>query len=298
VSAERPVRDARVTIAVVSYETRDDLAACLESLRPAEAEVWVVDNASRDGSAAMVAERFPEVQLVAGEENLGYGRAVNVVGRRTRSAWIAAANADIVLRPGALDALLAAGDRDPGAGILAPRLVRPDGRVQQSFHPFPDARVALAFALGARGALADRLAIEGRTDLGRERRVDWAHGALLLVRREAWDAVGGFDERLWLYAEDLDLCWRARRAGWATRYVPGAVVDHRVSASTEPVFGEDRYARAQAAAYAWMRRARGPWPTRACAGVAVADALARAARHPEAWRMYTGYARAHLSGLR
>src|SRR4051812_35072488 len=196
----------------------------------------------------MVRERFPDVHLIASEENLGYGRAVNLVGARTATPWLVAANADVAVRPGALETLVAA--RDRRAGILAPRLVRPDGSTQHSIHAFPTPAVGVAHAFGA---LGDRLCFEGRTDLARERRVDWAHGALLAVRREAWDAIGGFDERRWLYAEDLDLCWRARRAGWATRYVPGAVVEHAVSAATTPAFGAEKEDHAQAAAYAWMR---------------------------------------------
>lgn len=274
-----------VAVAVVSHGTRDLLARCLESL--AGHEVWVVDNASADGSADMVRRRFPDVHLIASRENLGYGRAANLALARSRASWLVAANADVVVRPGALQALMRTGD--PGAGILAPRLVRPDGSTQHSIHRFPTVPLAVAHTLGAPG-LGDRLLLDGRTDLDRERRVDWAHGALLAVRREAWEALGGYDDRHWLYAEDLDLCWRARELGWATRYVPGAVVEHAVSASTAVAFGAAKEDRAQAAAYAWMRTARGPARTRAYAAVTACGALARgdrtwARRH---WRGFRG----------
>src|SRR3954468_4436887 len=102
-----------VTIAIVSWNTRDLLARCLESLKPevdrGTAEVWVVDNASSDGSPDLVRERFDWVNLVASDENLGFGTALNLVARQTTSEWIATANADIALHPGALDALLEAG---------------------------------------------------------------------------------------------------------------------------------------------------------------------------------------------
>jgi GT2 family glycosyltransferase len=103
----------------VSWNTCELLDRCLRSLEPEVrrdlVEVWVVDNASMDGSAEMVRERFDWVQLVASEENLGFGRAVNVVARRTATEWLAPANADIALRPGTLDKLLEAAERDPGA---------------------------------------------------------------------------------------------------------------------------------------------------------------------------------------
>jgi GT2 family glycosyltransferase len=273
-----------IAVAVVSHGTCELLARCLESL--AGHEVWVVDNASTDGSAEMVRSRFPGVHLIASAENLGYGPAANLALGRTRADWLVAANADVAVRPGALEALVGAGD--PGAGILAPRLVRPDGSTQHSIHRFPTPALAVAHAAGA-PRLGDRLLLEGRTDLDRERRVDWAHGALLAIRREAWDLLGGFDERRWLYAEDLDLCWRARRLGWATRYVPGAVVDHAVSAATAAAFGAAKDDHAQAAAYAWMRFTSGAGRVRAYAAIGAAGALARGDR---AW------ARRHLRGVR
>src|SRR5690349_17927035 len=116
-----------VAVAVVSWNTRALLDRCLSSLRSAVddrlAEVWVVDNASSDGSAAMVAERHPWVRLVASPENLGYGRAINLVAARTSSPWLVASNADVAVRGDALARLLAAGEGDPGAGAVAPRLV-------------------------------------------------------------------------------------------------------------------------------------------------------------------------------
>ena len=102
------------------------VARCLASLAPevdqGRAEVWVVDNASEDGSPDLVSDRFDWVHLIASSENLGFGRAINLVARQTSSEWLATANADIALRPGALEVMLAAGERDPGAGAIAPRL--------------------------------------------------------------------------------------------------------------------------------------------------------------------------------
>ncbi|HEX6388172.1 MAG TPA: glycosyltransferase family 2 protein [Solirubrobacteraceae bacterium] len=262
-----------VAVVVVSWNTRELLARCLDSLHGL-AEVIVVDNGSTDGSADVVPEWARLVRL---EENLGYGPAVNRGVAETDAAFVAAANSDLVFAPGAIDALLAAAARHPNAGAFAPRLVLPDGRTQHSVHPFPTLPRLAAFNLGLTSiGLGDRLTIEGHTDLDRERAVDWAHGAFLMVCREAWDAVGGFDEEQWMYAEDLDLGWRLRQAGYATVYVPDARVEHAVAASTSQAFGDERVARAQARTYAWMLRRRGPARTRAAAAINIAGAGARA----------------------
>jgi GT2 family glycosyltransferase len=289
-----------VAVAVVSWNTRGLLDRCLRSLAPeaerGRAEIWVVDNASTDGSADLVRERFPWARLLASDENLGFGRAVNLVAQRSRSQWLVSANADVAVRPGALDALLAAAEADPDAGAVAPRLVLPDGTTQHSVFAFPT--LPFTFVLNAglfhlSRDLSDRMALLDRWDPGRARRVPWAVGAFLLVRRAAWDAVGGFDERQWMYAEDLDLGWRLRRAGWWTRYEPRAVVDHHSAAATAQAFGRDGQipARWQRATYAWMARRRGVPRTRAVAAMNLAGSGARwlalapaAALAPGRWR--------------
>ena len=213
----------------------------------------------------MVRERHGWTRLVEADENLGYGKAVNLVAEQTNSPWLALANADIALRPGALEKMLASGEADPGAGILAPRLVLPNGATQHSVWAFPTIMATLAQNLGPRvvGAnLADRLLLIGGWNADRARRVPWAIGAFLIARRRAWDEVGGFDQDQWMSAEDLDLGWRMRKAGWATRYEPRAIVDHEESAATGQVWPDDELAlHWQRCAYAWMLRRYGRWRT-------------------------------------
>ena len=259
-----PRADAAVAVAVVSWNTRDLLDRCLRSLRSeadaGRAEVWVVDNGSTDGSPELVRERHPWVHLVESGENLGFGRAVHLVAERTAAAWSAPSNADVALREGALERLLATGEADGGAGVVAPRLVLPDGRTQHSVWAFPTVFATVLQNLGpwiVPRRLGDRFALRDMWRPDRARRVPWAVGAFLLVRRSAWDEVGGFDAGQWMSAEDLDLGWRLRQAGWATRYEPRAVVDHEESAATGRVWGDDLPIHWQRCAYAWMLRRRG-----------------------------------------
>jgi N-acetylglucosaminyl-diphospho-decaprenol L-rhamnosyltransferase len=304
-----------VAVAVVSWNTRDLLRGCLASLRAdheaGRAAVWVVDNGSSDGSAGVVRDEFPWVELIEPGDNLGFGGAVNLVAARGTSEWIAPANADIALEPGALERLLEAADRDPQAGVLAPRLVLPDGTTQHSVHPFPTLGLTVAFNAGVQRvvpAWGNRRTLEGYWDAERERRVDWAVGAFLLVRRSAWDAAGGFDAHQWMYAEDLDLGWRLARAGHPTRYVPGARVHHNESAATAQAW-TDRTERWMWSTYGWMLRRRGVAVTRAVAAVNVAGAAGRAAwmapaaaLAPRRWqaaaRTSRNWARLHTIGLR
>jgi GT2 family glycosyltransferase len=303
-------------VAIVSWNTRDLLERCLRSLQPyaerGTAEVWVVDNASSDGSAELVRERFGWVNLIASEENLGFGRAVNLVAERTSTPWIATANADIALRPGAIEALLEAGERDPGAGAIAPRLVVPNGDTQHSVFAFPTIPFAFVVATGLfrlSRKLADRCALPGHWDSERARRVPWAVAAFLLVRRKAWDEVGGFDERQWMYAEDLDLGWRLRQAGWATRYEPSAVVDHANAASTEQLFGPELAPHWQRSTYGFLARRRGAAYTWVIALLNLfgallryARAVYRAARDPERYAAergpYRRWVLVHMRALR
>jgi GT2 family glycosyltransferase len=256
-----------LTVAVVSYNTRSLLERCLASLEGFD--VWVVDNGSTDGSQDVV----PSGRLLVPDRNVGYGAAVNLVAARTSSEWLVAANADVVVTPGAVERLVLAADARTGA--VAPRLVLPDGSTQHSVLPFPTVPFTAAFALGLASLAGDRLCLPGRWDPSRPREVPWAVGAFLLLRRRAFDEIGGFDEHHWLFAEDLDLGWRLRRAGWTTRYEPTAVVEHHESAATGAAFGASRTERAQAATYEWLRRRRGPVRARAIAALNVAGALAR-----------------------
>lgn len=281
-----------VAIAVVSWNTRALLERCLRSLEPeraaGRAEAWVFDNDSADGSPDLVRRRFGWANLIASPENIGFGAAVNRVAERTDAPWIAAANADVELERGALAELLAAGARHPRAGALAPRLLLPGGATQHSVHPFPTVPFSLLFNAGVSAlspGIADRLCLEGAWNPARERRVPWAIGAFLLLRRSAWREVGGFDEDQWMYAEDLDLGWRLARRGWETVFVPAAVARHHSAASTSQAWGSDTDIRWMWSTYAWMLRCRGPLRTRTVATLNLGGAAVRLALYAAAARL-------------
>lgn len=268
-------------MAVVSWNTRGLLERCLRSLAPdvdaGRIDVCVVDNASTDNSPAAARALAPRAEVIEAGRNLGFGAAANLAARRSQSPWLAVANADIALERGALEALLDAGS-DPTVGCVAPRLILPDGTTQHSVYPFPTVSFTLAFNASLhrlRPGLGDRLCLEGYWDPERPRAVDWAIGALLLLRREAFEAVGGFDERQWMYAEDLDLGWRLSEAGWATRYEPRARVLHDASAATSLAFGDQKTERFMSATYAVLARRRGHLRALATAGINFAGAAAR-----------------------
>jgi GT2 family glycosyltransferase len=234
-----------VSVIVVSWNTRDLLARCLASLRATPgrptlidglpAEVMVVDNASRDGSPEMVRARFPWVQLIANAENVGFARANNQAIPRCRFEYVLLLNPDTEVSPGAIRALVDCLDRTPDAGAAGPRLLYPDGRLQESCHPAPTLTRELWSLLHL-----DALAPRGRYRMSewddrRPREVDVVQGACLLLRCALFDEVGVFDEQYFMYSEEVDLCRRLRLRGWRLYWVPGATVVHHSGQSTRQV---------------------------------------------------------------
>lgn len=306
---------AQIAVAVVSWNTSALLDACLASLRPdAEsglAEVWVVDNASTDDSAAMVRQQHPWARLIELPRNVGYGAAVGEVARRTTTPFLLAANSDLKFDPRALGELLKAATQHPGGGVFAPRLLTAAGTTQHSVHPFPTIAVGLATSTGlARwGPLARRMLMEGHWDPSIRRTVPWAHGAAMLIPREAWDEATGFDPEQWLYAEDLDLCWRLAQLGRPTWFIPAAIVEHHVSAATAQRWDQrERLIRTQASSYAWIAHRQGLIRARLVAAANIAGLVPRwllaaalqrlpGRRDGHAAAVLHGYLVAHLTGF-
>ena len=231
-----------VSAVVVSWNTRDLLEQCLHSIAAHagdSVEIVVVDNGSADGTSDMIRAHWPDVRLIANRENLGYTHANNQAIRISRGRYVLLLNADAMLRPGCLAALVARLEDDPKAAIAGPRLVYPDGRWQRwTAGRAPGLVSALNYFL-----FLDRLAPErlGGMYLGRDvrvaRRVDWLSSACMLVRRSTLERIGLLDERYFVYMDDVDLCQRARDAGYAVWYCPEAEAVHVMGESTRRATG-------------------------------------------------------------
>lgn len=216
---------------VVSFRCESMLRDCLRSLRangPSRGlRIHVVDNASSDGTPAMVEREFPDVTLTRSTVNLGFGRATNIVIREGSNPYILALNPDTRVTPNSLDQLLQLMDEMPEVGMLGCRLIQEDGSFDHaSRRAFPTPLSALGHFTGiGRRLKRGPLAAYRAPQLGAGP-VDAVNGAFMLMRRTALHEVGGFDERYWMYMEDLDLCYRFKQANWLTWYEPSVEITH------------------------------------------------------------------------
>ncbi len=227
-----------VTAIVVSYNGRSVLERCLSALDHERHQVIVVDNASEDGSPDLVRERFPDATLLEPGTNLGFGAANNLAMQHAHGGYYALINSDAWAIDGGLEALVAFAASEPEAGIVGPRVVGEDGRLQKSVRGFPSVwRLCTEYfflrKLGPRTRALNAFYGAG-FDYASVREADWLMGAALVVNGELIEQIGGFDERFFLFSEEVDLCYRARVAGWRTLYTPEATFVHVGGASTRP----------------------------------------------------------------
>jgi GT2 family glycosyltransferase len=237
----------RLSIVIVSYNAREDLERCLQSLVRAapsvDHEIIVVDNASTDDSAAAVRARWPGVRLIDAGANVGFAKANNMGIRASFGELLLLLNGDTLVPPGAIDRLVAVLDARPAVAVVGPRLVDGNGRAELSFGRMLSPLNELRQKLRARGNV-ERLT-------SREREVDWVSGACLLVRRADAEAVGLLDERYFMYTEDVDFCAAIRARGRRVLYTPSAEFVHLRGRSrqTAPRATESAYRRSQIAFY-------------------------------------------------
>lgn len=221
-----------LSIVIVSFNTRDDLERCLESLATAPPaashEIVVVDNASTDGSPEAVRARWPSVRVLVQPENTGFARANNAGIRASSGVLVLLLNSDTLVPPGAIDTLMARLAAHPEAAVAGPRLVDARGEVELSFgtmiSPVAELRQKVLVALHHRrvGPVA-RLVARATS---RERLVDWVSGAALLVYRHDAELAGLLDERYFLYTEDVDFCAAIRARGRRILFTPAATIVH------------------------------------------------------------------------
>jgi GT2 family glycosyltransferase len=249
-----------VSIIIVSWNTREDLLACLASIkrevRGVDHEVLVIDNGSRDGSPEAVRREAPWTTVIENGGNLGFARAANQGLRRMRGRYALLLNPDARLRAGALEILVAFMESHRNAGVAGGQLLNGDGSRQNSIANFPSLATELL-----NKSLLRRFSPE--TFPGKERvhpgplEVDSVIGVCMLVRGEAIGRVGLLDESYFLFLEETDWCWRIRKAGWKTYHVPAAEIDHLQGRSAGTVKKRARveYYRSR---YLFFRKHHGP----------------------------------------
>lgn len=230
-----------VDVIVVSYNTRDLLRACLASVacaarETADTRVFVVDNASHDGSPDMVRGEFPSATLIPLDRNVGFGPANNRGTRAGNGVYLLFLNSDAELTTGALRALVEYLDGHPGCVTVGPRLEYPDGRFQASCRRFPTLRRSVWNTAGLQRHFPDRFrAFHSwltEAEHAAAAKVEMVSGACFLMRRSYLESIGGFDEQLFLYEEEMDVMLPARRRGLDVCYCPAARVIHHHGASS------------------------------------------------------------------
>ena len=224
-----------LSVVIPSYNTRDLMEQALRTVQEASGdlsvEVIVVDNASRDGSADMVAERVPEAELIRNERNLGFGGANNAAFARARGRHVLLLNSDTIVRPDTLSTLVSFMDEHPEAGAAGCRILNPDGSLQLDCRrgfPTPAAAFYKLTGLSRMFPRSQRFARYNLTYLDPDEmnEVDALSGSCMIVRRQVLEQVGGFDEAYFMYGEDLDWCFRMREAGWKIYYTPTTEIIH------------------------------------------------------------------------
>lgn len=228
-------------VIIVSYNTRDLTLACLDTLyattRRTRFRTVVWDNDSRDGSVQAIAERFPQVELVASTDNLGFAKANNLVAERAATEWLLLLNPDTEVHEGAVDNLLDFARAHPQAGITGGRTVFRDGSLNAAscwMRITPWSAFCMATGLTAAFRKSALFNPEGMGDWRRDtvREVDIVVGCFLMIPCDLWNRLGGFDLRYFMYGEEADLCLRAKKLGYQPMITPDAQIMHLVGASS------------------------------------------------------------------
>jgi GT2 family glycosyltransferase len=319
-----------LTIIIVNTNTRELVLQCLESVYAnaptCEFEIIVVDNASTDGSCEAIKARYPEVRLIQNSKNMGFSVANNQALEVARGGRLLLLNSDTIVLPGSLDKLLDAIERDESVGVVAPKLIYPDGSLQMSYVPIPDLVAAFCsffevkrlFPLSARAKIS-------RTGLTRmagksvggylswfsgqnpaTKMIDrntYVAGACLLIRRECYEQVGGLDPGFFISVDDADYSLRVHKEGWKILYLAEATIVHIKGGTLG-----DRYRWTSALAYQsmfyFMKKHRGTWAfyiSKMFAVVAVfgrwlGKALRRRSERRESWALLMKVVRSGANG--
>lgn len=230
-----------ISVVIVSYNVRDILRQCLQTLfarsKDIDMEVFVVDNASADASAEMVSEEFPQVRLLANGRNLGFAAANNQAFSLAKGDHVLLLNPDAFVRSGALQKAVNFMEHTSQCGICGGRVLDPSGNLMPSARRFPGV-ISRLFTLSGLSSRYPNSPFFNHHDFGgfahdRVLEVDWVPGTFTLFRKKLLDDLRGFDERFFIYYEETDLCRRAKAAGWKVFFIPDAEVEHIGGASSK-----------------------------------------------------------------
>jgi hypothetical protein len=224
----------KLSIVIVSWNVKEYLVSCLRSIEENgpnhEFEIIVVDNASADGSVDAVRDSFPQVDVIANKDNRGFAAANNQGIEKSQGQYLLLLNPDTIVHPGSLDILIKFMDYDKDVGACGPKLLNEDRTTQRSVRRFPTFRAALyrhtifrrigLFRRQYKRWLMKDFSYDTQTEL------DQLMGAALMVRRSVMDQVGWMDERFFMYYEEVDFCYRVKKAGWRVVFVPAAMITH------------------------------------------------------------------------
>ncbi|MCS6284994.1 MAG: glycosyltransferase family 2 protein [Nitrospira sp.] len=225
-----------LSIAVISYNTRDLLLACLQSVQDRATdvnyEVIVVDNASRDGSVEAVRAGFPHVTVLANTENKGFSKACNQAAAVSSGRFLLLLNSDTVMQRHTLRTMVTCLEQHLDIGAVTCLQRDEQGRVLQSCFPFPSIRDHVRYSEALPTVVRRLVGTMSPMDFTQSQDVDWANGACLMVRKSLYDRLDGLDERFFMYFEDVDLCRRVQQLGYRVRHVAEGEVVHLLGGSS------------------------------------------------------------------
>lgn len=225
-----------LSIAVISYNTRDLLLACLQSVSErttgVDYEVIVVDNASHDGSVEAVRAHFPHVTVIENAENSGFAKACNQAAVVSSGRYLLLLNSDTVMQRGTLRTMVQSLDWDLDVGVVSCLQRDETGRVLRSCFPFPSIRDHVRYSETLPTVVRRLVGAPSQMDFTQSQDVEWANGACLMIRKAVFDRLGGLDERFFMYFEDVDLCRRVRQLGYRVRHVAEGEVVHLLGRSS------------------------------------------------------------------
>jgi GT2 family glycosyltransferase len=227
-----------LSVIILSYNTKQllwqSLSALIRYIPKKNIEIIVLDNASSDDSAKMIKENFPDVNLVHSYKNLGFAKGINTAVKEAKGKYLLFLNSDADLTNNTLDEIISFMDSSSSVGVVGGVLLNADGSRQRSYGSFYTLSSATKMLIGG-----DKIEMKNKL-YTQPTEVDWVSGGFMMINHELFKKIGGFDEHFFMYMEDMELCYRVRKAGYRTYVYPQAVAIHKQHGSTNRSFAVER----------------------------------------------------------